>query len=109
LYLQDRQEMKTRTYAGLGSSFQEHDRWASESIGPIYDRSKEHLGVADRPMIEQRKLIFDAIEDVREGRNPKCLRPEDGNPYEELITASAHVGPDEPVEGFWRRVAVVTS
>jgi hypothetical protein len=101
--------MKTRTFAGLGNSFQDHDRWASESIGPIYDRTKEHLGVSDRPMIEQRKLIFAAIDDVQHGRNPQCLRSEDGNPYDELITVSGHVRRGEPVEGFWRRVRVVAS
>lgn len=108
-YLQDRAEMKTRTFAGLGNSFQDHDRWASESIGPIYDRTKEHLGVSDRPMIEQRKLIFAAIDDVQHGRNPQCLRSEDGNPYDELITVSGHVRRGEPLEGFWRRVRVVAS
>jgi phthalate 4,5-dioxygenase oxygenase subunit len=108
-YLQDRAEMRTRTFAGLGNSFQDHDRWASESIGPIYDRTKEHLGVSDRPMIEQRKLIFEAIQDVQEGREPLCLRADVANPYAELITVSGTVKRGEPVEGFWRRATVIAS
>jgi phthalate 4,5-dioxygenase len=108
-YLQDRAEMRTRTFAGLGNSFQDHDRWASESIGPIYDRTKEHLGVSDRPMIEQRKLIFEAIQDVQEGRDLLCLRADVANPYGELITVSGTVKRGEPVEGFWRRAAVIAS
>ena len=101
-YLQDRHEMKTRTYAGVGNSFQDQDRMAVESQGAIYDRTFEHLGQADRPMIEQRKLIFGGIEDVRDGRDPKILGKDGTNPFEELITRSAIIAPGVPVEGFWR-------
>jgi len=106
-YLQDRQEMKTRTFSGVGNSFQDQDRMAVESQGPIYDRTYEHLGVADRPMIEQRKLIFAGIEDVREGRDPLILRDEGANPFDELITRSALLPPGVPVTGFWRAVEAV--
>lgn len=102
-YLQDRQEMKTRTFSGIGNSFQDQDRMAVESQGPIYDRSYEHLGVADKPMIEQRKLIFAGIEDVRNGRDPKILRNDGTNPFDELITRSALLPPGVPVHGFWQR------
>jgi phenylpropionate dioxygenase-like ring-hydroxylating dioxygenase large terminal subunit len=101
-YLQDRQEMKTRTFSGIGNSFQDQDRLAVESQGPIYDRTFEHLGQADRPMIEQRKLIFRAIEDVRAGRDPLIVRDVGANPFEELITRSARLAPGVSPLGFWR-------
>jgi phthalate 4,5-dioxygenase oxygenase subunit len=101
-YLQDRQEMKTRTFSGVGNSFQDQDRMAVESQGPIYDRTFEHLGMADRPMIEQRKLIFAGIEDVRDGKDPLIVRDEGANPFDELVTRSARLAPGVPVTGFWR-------
>jgi hypothetical protein len=101
-YLQDREEMKTRTFSGVGNSFQDQDRMAVESQGPIYDRTYEHLGVADKPMIEQRKIIFRGIEDVREGRDPMIVRDDGTNPFEELITKSARLAPGVPVQGFWK-------
>ena len=101
-YLQDRQEMKTKTFSGVGNSFQDQDRMAVESQGPIYDRTFEHLGQADKPMIEQRKLIFQGIEDVQAGRDPKILRNDGTNPFEELVTRSARIAKGVPVTGFWR-------
>src|ERR1019366_6937404 len=98
----DRQEMNTRTFSGVGTSFQDQDRMAVESQGAIYDRTFEHLGAADKPMIEQRKLIFQGIDDVREGNDPKILRDDGSNPFEELITRSARIAPGVPVTGFWR-------
>jgi phthalate 4,5-dioxygenase len=104
-YLQDRDEMRTRTFSGVGNSFQDQDRMAVESQGPIYDRTFEHLGQADRPMIEQRKLIFRAIQDVEDGRDPMIVRNDGTNPFDELVTRSAKLGPGVPVTGFWRDAA----
>ena len=42
-FLQDRESMKTKTYAGMGSGFQAHDAFATASQGAVQDRSEEHL------------------------------------------------------------------
>ena len=39
-------------------------------MGPIVDRSREHLGPADRAMIATRQLLLDAVETVQRGGNP---------------------------------------
>src|SRR5919201_4154091 len=39
-YLQDREEMKTQTFAGLGRYFYAHDAVATETAGPIQDRTR---------------------------------------------------------------------
>lgn len=105
-FLQDRDEMQTRTFAGLGVSFQDQDRLATESQGPIFDRTREHLGVSDRPIIEQRKLMFRAIEDVAAGREPQGLcRDPQTDPYAELVTRSARLPRHADVRGFWRELA----
>ena len=38
-----------------------------ESMGPIVDRSKEHLGPADRAIIVARRLLLQAVKTVQEG------------------------------------------
>ena len=52
------------------------DTMVNETQGPIADRSREHLGVGDRLLILVRRQLQQAIEDVRNGRDPKFSRPE---------------------------------
>ena len=54
-WLQDREEMNTSWYAGLGPSFSVHDNWVTESMGPMYDRSKENLGYSDMAVVAARR------------------------------------------------------
>src|SRR5439155_27052337 len=64
-------EMKTgRTWAGLGTTFQDHDGWAVETPGPIADRTLERLSTADRAIVLARLMLLKAIDDVQEGRDP---------------------------------------
>ena len=41
-----------------------------EGMGPIYDRSKEHLGTADLAIIAARRMLLKGIHDIQEGRDP---------------------------------------
>ncbi len=47
-------------YTGM-EDFLSHDSCATESMGPIYDRSKEHLGVSDTAVIAMRKFLLEAV------------------------------------------------
>ena len=49
----------------------EQDYRAMVSQGPRFDRSSEKLGKSDEGVIMLRKLIFDAIGDVKKGIDPK--------------------------------------
>ena len=69
-YLQDREEMKTQTYIGLGKDFLLHDTMVTESEGQIWDRTQEHLGYTDRGIVAMRKMILQAISDVQTGKDP---------------------------------------
>lgn len=70
-YLQSRQEIRdNETYAGFGKNFYDHDTFAVETQGRIMDRSNEHLGTTDRPVILMRKQLLKAIDDVRHGKAP---------------------------------------
>src|SRR5262249_36496156 len=48
----------------------DQDRVAQESQGPIYDRTKEHLGYTDRGVILLRRLYNEYIEAVHKGLDP---------------------------------------
>jgi hypothetical protein len=73
-YLLDRQVQKTETFTGIdGINIQ--DRALQESMGPIVDRSKEHLGPADKAIIQARRLLLQAIKTTQEGGVPPGVEP----------------------------------
>jgi phenylpropionate dioxygenase-like ring-hydroxylating dioxygenase large terminal subunit len=71
-YLQDRQAQKTVNFTGI-EDFLNHDACATESMGPIVDRSKEHLGVSDQAVIAVRKFLLNSVRGQLEGKEPPHL------------------------------------
>lgn len=67
-YLQDRDEMKSGTFTGMGTAFQVHDAFATEGEGPIQDRTKEHLGHTDQAIVLARRIMLHLIRELQEGR-----------------------------------------
>ena len=62
----DRDIQKHDTFTGIfGVNTQ--DRAAQELMGPVVDRSREHLGPADRAIITARQLLQKAVATVAEG------------------------------------------
>src|SRR5581483_5494742 len=61
-YLQDREQQRTANFTGIGPEFQPHDACVNEGAGPIQDRTREHLGAADRVIPAARTLRFRASE-----------------------------------------------
>ena len=59
-----------RWFAGLGPSFSVHDNWVTESMGPIYDRTKERLGYSDMAVVAARRQILTGIADMAAGKEP---------------------------------------
>jgi phenylpropionate dioxygenase-like ring-hydroxylating dioxygenase large terminal subunit len=101
-YLQDRKSMDV-LYAGIGRNFQDQDRFAVESEGPIFDRSGEHLGTTDVGVIGMRKQMLKAIEDIEAGREPLGIdRSGQTNPAAELVVRSMRLPKDAEISGFWR-------
>jgi phenylpropionate dioxygenase-like ring-hydroxylating dioxygenase large terminal subunit len=72
-YLIDREEQRRETFIGLGKSFVIHDSCATESMGPRYDRSKEHLGVGDITVIALRKRLLKVVRGLDRGEEPPHL------------------------------------
>jgi phthalate 4,5-dioxygenase oxygenase subunit len=71
-YLQDRHMQKTANFTGI-EDFLNHDACATESMGAIFDRSKEHLGVSDKAVIAVRKFLLTSVKELRSGKEPPHL------------------------------------
>ncbi|MBK6007501.1 Rieske 2Fe-2S domain-containing protein [Ramlibacter ginsenosidimutans] len=62
------EEQRTQTYLGMGEEdINVHDQWAVESMGPIQDRTREHLGTSDKVIMANRRMLLKAIEAVQAG------------------------------------------
>ena len=56
-YLLDREIQRMTSYAGIWG-VNDQDRSIQESMGPIYDRRKEHLGTSDLAIITARRRLL---------------------------------------------------
>jgi hypothetical protein len=73
-YLLDRQVQKTESFTGI-EGINTQDRAIQESMGPVCDRTKEHLGPADKAIIQARRLLLGAVKTVQEGGAPRGVAP----------------------------------
>jgi hypothetical protein len=46
-------------------------------MGPIFDRTKEHLGVSDKAVIAVRKCLLSSVKAAQEGKEPPHLVHDD--------------------------------
>ncbi|MDX6740620.1 Rieske 2Fe-2S domain-containing protein [Actinocorallia sp. A-T 12471] len=93
-FLQDREEMKERTFAGVGTAFPVHDLLVTESMGPITDRRNEHLTPSDLGIMRARRLMLRAVEDVAAGKEPQGVcHTEQEAAFEEFVTFSDWLTP----------------
>lgn len=101
-YQQDRDSMKTKTFTGMGFNFQAHDAFATESQGPIQDRTQEHPVSSDKAIIAARKLLLNGIRDVSEGREPPhVIRDPTRNRFPNIVVHSELV----PGSTDWKQYA----
>ncbi len=70
----DREVQKTQTFTGI-PGINQQDRAVQESMGPIVDRSREHLGPADRAIISARRILTNAVRAVERGETPEGVGP----------------------------------
>jgi phenylpropionate dioxygenase-like ring-hydroxylating dioxygenase large terminal subunit len=71
-YLIDRTVQRQETFTGI-EGINAQDRAIQESMGRIVDRSREHLGPADKAIIQARKKLRDAVRAVETGGTPEGL------------------------------------
>jgi phthalate 4,5-dioxygenase oxygenase subunit len=79
-------EQRDLTFTGMGLDINVHDQWAVESMGPIQDRTVERLGVSDRAVTANRRLLLRALRGFGTGQ------PTPGLPRDEEIARSL-IGP----------------
>lgn len=75
-YGYDPAEQARETFTGMGMDINVHDQWAVESPGPIFDRTKEHLGKTDVGIIKYRKILREAIASLND--NGDALKMQNG-------------------------------
>jgi phenylpropionate dioxygenase-like ring-hydroxylating dioxygenase large terminal subunit len=71
-YLQDRDIQKMVNFTGI-EEFLNQDACATESMGTIVDRTKEHLGVSDSYVIQVRRFLLKSVRDLQAGKTPPGL------------------------------------
>ena len=71
-YLIDRKVQREETWTGI-EGINAQDRAIQESMGRIVDRSREHLGPADKAIIQARKKLREAVRVVEAGGTPDGL------------------------------------
>jgi nitrite reductase/ring-hydroxylating ferredoxin subunit len=72
-YLIDREKQRTENFTGLGPNFIIHDAMATETMGSLYDRSREHLGLSDKAVIAMRRYLLDLLAAFEKGAEPPNL------------------------------------
>jgi phthalate 4,5-dioxygenase oxygenase subunit len=98
-WLQDRAAMQRgESWSGLPGVAVE-DFAVEESMGPIYDRTKEHLGSSDVAVIRMRRMMIDAARALADhGTPPPGLREPVVGDYRRLRAEEAMVPIDVPWE-----------
>jgi hypothetical protein len=56
---------RTKNFTGM-VDFLTHDSCATESMGALFDRSQEHLGLSDKAVIGVRRQMLDRIKEFQE-------------------------------------------
>ena len=60
-YLVDREAQKAwHSYTGIPNGAEPEDRGMQETMGPIYDRTQEHLGTTDKMVIAARRKLIES-------------------------------------------------
>ena len=78
---------KTKNFTGI-VGINTQDYALQEGMGPIVDRSKEHLGTTDKAIIVCRQLLLEAVQAVEEGKPPRAVDPstyERVRPYDAVV------------------------
>jgi phthalate 4,5-dioxygenase oxygenase subunit len=94
---QDRVAMKGDNYTGI-VGFPRQDLACQESMGPIVDRSQEHLGTSDVAIIRMRRRMLENIRRLMDGETPIGL---------DVTIDYAHLRSEQrvlPIDEPWQQV-----
>jgi phthalate 4,5-dioxygenase oxygenase subunit len=95
-YLIDRQAQRSGvSFTGI-PGVNTQDIAIQESMGPIYDRTQEHLGSSDLAIIAARRLLLEAARAVQKGQDPLGW---DGGSSDSIRPAERVIPDDQPWHG----------
>jgi phthalate 4,5-dioxygenase oxygenase subunit len=92
-YNQDREAMRRGSWTGI-EGFTNQDMACQESMGPVVDRTREHLGTSDIAIIRMRKRMLEAVRYYQDGRPLIGLDPD--LPYDRIRSEQKIVPVDRP-------------
>ncbi|MFN0073697.1 MAG: Rieske 2Fe-2S domain-containing protein [Chloroflexota bacterium] len=72
-YQIDREKQRTKWFTGIWD-FRAQDTMATESMGPIMDRTREHLGTSDMAIIMYRRILLRLARELEQGGEPFAAR-----------------------------------
>ena len=78
---------KTTSFTGI-KGINTQDVALQEGMGPIVDRSQEHLGTSDRAIVVLRRMLLEAVGAVERGETPPGVDPlqhRDVRPHEGIL------------------------
>jgi len=102
-YQQNRAEMITKNFTGMGGNFIVHDAFAVETPGPIHDRTQEFLGSTDIMIVAARKQLLAGIQAVQDGKEPMhVIRDESRNDMSEMVVRSEVMPVETDHRKFWK-------
>jgi phthalate 4,5-dioxygenase len=70
----DRHVQRTKRFSGILGTPPEEDRAMTETMEPVLDRSKEHLGTSDIAIIAMRRRLIKMARDLAEGVEPALAK-----------------------------------
>jgi phthalate 4,5-dioxygenase len=85
----------TRDWSGLGG-VEKEDAIMSLSMGPMFDRTREHLVAADQAVVRLRRRLLDSVRALEAGEEPLGLAMED--------LTNLSVTSDAPLDRPWQTV-----
>jgi phthalate 4,5-dioxygenase len=101
-YAQDRGAMGAKdldvwySFTGISGGAQCQDRAMVETMGPIADREKEHLGASDQAIVRWREYLVDTVRAFVNGAEPPAVAP--STPYPDIKSSGALI----PKGADWR-------
>jgi hypothetical protein len=102
-YFQNPELMKTSNFTGMGDSFPIHDAFATESMGPISDRTKEHLATTDKILVQARRLLLESIAQVQKGEQPLHRVTDTAKrDVSNIVVVSEVIPKDADHKSFWK-------
>jgi len=96
-WLIDREVQRRQTYTGI-KGVNTQDLAVQESMGPVVDRSLEHLGSSDKAIIAYRRILLDVLRDFEQGVEPLGVDPKT---YRKVRSADIVI----PKDVRWQEVA----